>query len=131
MVTGQYLKRARVSVKDTNNVVFTDEYGMFRAVNVPSGPVVLEVFYTDLDPQTISLELPAGQSIDRDIGLTSKARYGTDGKVFTLDPFVVGSNKETDTQAIATNEQRFAPNIKNVIATIPWATCSAAAPAIS
>ena len=34
-----------------------------------------------------------------------------------LDAFVVAGDRETDSQAIATNEQRFAPNIKNVMAT--------------
>ena len=117
IVTGQYLTRARVSVKDTKNVVFTDEFGTFRMVNVPVGPVVLEVFYTDLDPQRVTLELAAGQNIERDVGLTSKARYGQDPSVVKLNPYVVGSNRDTDIQAIATNEQRFAPNVKNVIAT--------------
>jgi hypothetical protein len=34
-----------------------------------------------------------------------------------LDPFVISSSKLTDGEALATNEQRFAANIKNVVAT--------------
>ena len=49
--------------------------------------------------------------------LTSVKRYGTDANTVRLDAFVVSQDKETDNQAIATNEQRFAPNIKNVMST--------------
>jgi iron complex outermembrane receptor protein len=120
VATGQYLNRARVAVRGTEQVVFSDEYGTYRLADIRSGPVTLDVFYTDLDPQTVSVEVPAGRAIARDIELTSAARYGSAGgagSVVRLDPFTVASQRETDAQAIATNEQRFAPNIKNVIAT--------------
>jgi len=117
VVTGQYLNRVRVTVKDTNNIAFTDEFGIYRLVGVPSGPVVLQVFYTDLDPQEISLNVSPGGSVERDVELTNVARYGQNAAVVKLDPFLVATNKETDADAIAINEQRFAPNIKNVIAT--------------
>ncbi|MBI4624694.1 MAG: TonB-dependent receptor plug domain-containing protein [Verrucomicrobia bacterium] len=117
VVTGKYLNKARVSVKGTNLQTYTDEFGMYRLVGLRSGPIVLEVFYTDLDPMEVALEVADGRSLERNVELTSKARYGQDMNVVNLDPFVVSSNKETDTEAIATNEQRFAPNIKNVVAT--------------
>ncbi|MBL9209996.1 MAG: TonB-dependent receptor [Opitutaceae bacterium] len=117
VVTGQYLARARVAVKGTDMVTFTDDFGTYRLADVRSGQVVLEVFYTDLDAQEVTVEVPAGRLAERDVALTSVARYGQTGSVVKLDPFKVASNKETDAQAIATNEQRFAPNIKNVIAT--------------
>jgi TonB-dependent receptor len=119
IATGQYLNRARVAVRGTEHVVFTDEYGAFRIASLRSGAVTLDVFYTDLDPQAVTVNVPAGGVVERDIDLTSVARYGgtTAGAVVRLDPFTVASQKETDAQAIATNEQRFAPNIKNVIAT--------------
>jgi hypothetical protein len=34
-----------------------------------------------------------------------------------LDPFVFTASKLTEGEALATNEQRFAPNIKNVVST--------------
>src|SRR5687767_2908275 len=118
IATGQYLNRARVAIRDTEHVVFTDEYGTYRIANLRSGPVTLDVFYTDLDPQVVTVEVPAGGAVERNIDLTSVARYGAaaGGAVVQLDPVTVASQKETDAQAIATNEQRFAPNIKNVIA---------------
>lgn len=116
VATGQYLSRARVTVKGTDQIVFTDEYGTYRLAGVRAGPAVLEIFYTDLDVQEVRVDIPAGAGLDRDVDLTSAARYGAGG-VLKLDPYKVASNRETDAQAIATNEQRFAPNLKNVIAT--------------
>ena len=49
VVTGKYLNNARVAVKGTQITALTDETGAYHLVNVPSGPIVLEVFYTDLD----------------------------------------------------------------------------------
>ena len=118
VATGQYLNRARVAVRGTEHIVFTDEYGTYRIADLRSGPVTLDVFYTDLDLQTVTVEVAGGRVAERDVELTSVSRYGnTGGSVVRLDAFTVASQKETDAQAIATNEQRFAPNIKNVIAT--------------
>ncbi|MBI4626058.1 MAG: TonB-dependent receptor [Verrucomicrobia bacterium] len=115
VVSGQYLNNVRVSVKGTDLVAFTDQSGSYRLAGIPGGPVVLEVFYTGLDPQQIPLTVPPGQDVERDVGLTSVARYGDDGTV-KLDSFVVSTSRETDGEAIAINEQRFAANIKNVVA---------------
>src|SRR5688500_9383197 len=118
VATGQYLNNARVSLKGSNNTVFTDKDGTYRLVNVPSGPATLEVFFTDLDLATITLDVPPGGSVERNVNLTSVARYGQQGDgTIRLDAFIVAQDKETDAQAIATNEQRFAPNIKNVLST--------------
>ena len=117
VVTGKYLNRARVSIKGSDLMTYTDESGIYRLVGVRRGNIVLQAFYTDLDAQEIPLTVAEGAAVEQDIALTSVARYGQDAKVVILDPFLVASNKETDATAIATNEQRFAPNIKNVIAT--------------
>ena len=45
VATGQFLNNARVAVKDSNLVAFTDQTGSYRLSEVPSGPVVLEVFF--------------------------------------------------------------------------------------
>jgi len=118
VATGQYLTNARVSVKGSNNTVFTDKDGTYRLVNVPSGPATLDVFFTDLDLASVQLIVPAGGLATQDVNLTSVTRYGQQGDgTVKLDAFVVAQDKETDAQAIATNEQRFAPNIKNVLST--------------
>ena len=58
-VTGVYLARARVSVRGTDLSAFTDEFGSFRLSGVPSGNVVLEAFYSGLDPQQVAVTVPA------------------------------------------------------------------------
>jgi len=118
IATGQYLNNARVTVRGTSQTVFTDRDGSYRLASVPSGGVTLEVFFTDLDLQTVTVNVPAGGSVERNVDLTSVARYGPQGEgAVKLDAFVVAQERETDAQAIATNEQRFAPNIKNVLST--------------
>lgn len=78
---------------------------------------MVEVFYTDLDVQEIPITMPATGGWQQDVSLTSVARYGQNASVVQFAAYVVSSDKETDAQAIANNEQRFAPNIKNVIST--------------
>ena len=117
VVTGNFLNNARVAVKGTDFVAYTDQSGTYRIVGVPAGPATLEVFYTDLDPQQIAVNVTPGATVERNVDLTSAARYGAAGNVVKLDRFLVTSDKETDARAIATNEQRFASNIKNVMAT--------------
>ena len=115
VATGQFLNNARVTVRGTDLVAFTDQSGTYRLPQVPAGQVVLDVFYTGLDPQSVPLEIGSGQSASRNFELTNVARYG-DGAVVKLDAFTVATARETDGQAIAINEQRFAPNLKNVVA---------------
>ena len=116
-VTGQYLLNVRVTVKGTALTAFTDSYGIFRLAGVPSGTVTLDTFYSGLDPQQIVLTLAPGQAVVRDISLTSRATAGDKSGVVKLDPFVLTASKLTEGEALATNEQRFAPNIKNVVST--------------
>ncbi|NUN53736.1 MAG: TonB-dependent receptor plug domain-containing protein, partial [Planctomycetaceae bacterium] len=56
-------------------------------------------------------------TLQQDFNLTSASRYGPDASgAVKLDSFVVATSRETDGAAIALNEQRFSPNIKNVVA---------------
>lgn len=115
VVTGNYLNQARITVKGSEVIAYTDEFGIYRLVNLRSGPNVIEVFYTDLDPQEITIHVPSGGSVEQNVELTSKARYGEKADIVKLSNFVVSSDRETDGMATAVNEQRFAPNIKNVL----------------
>ncbi|MEY4938995.1 MAG: hypothetical protein RIQ93_730 [Verrucomicrobiota bacterium] len=118
VVTGEYLNNARVAVRGTELLELTDASGIYRLRNVPVGPVQLDVGYTGLDTVTISLEVPDGQAVVRNVELTSVARYGAaaSGGVLKLDSFVVSSARSMDAKSLAINEQRYADNIKNVIA---------------
>ena len=115
--TGQYLLNARVTVEGTGLEAFTDTYGTFRLAQVPSGRVTLGVFYSGLDLRRITLELAPGQNLEQNFNLTSRAVAAEQPGVVRLDPFVLASSKVREGEALATNEQRFAPNIKNVVST--------------
>src|SRR5258708_31442167 len=115
--TGTYLNNARVAVKGTNLVTFTDEGGNFRLAGIPAGPVTLRAFFTGLDEKETAVIVAPGQVAQQDIDLTNKALYGETSDTVKLDQFVVQSTRETNAAAIAINEQRFSPNIKNVVST--------------
>lgn len=117
VVTGRYLHNARVSVQKSDLVVLTDEAGFYQITRAPAGSAALEVFYTGLDPQVIPLQVAAGQTVKQDVGLTNLALFGAKDATVRLDPFLVAAAKETDSAAIAINDQRFAPNLKNVVST--------------
>ena len=116
-VTGQYLPNARVTLRGADQVVFTDDAGIYRLTPVPAGEVTLEVFYTGLDPQEARLRVGPGESATRDFALTSVARYGRDAAAVRLDAFVVATSRDTEGETLATNEQRFAANLKAVVST--------------
>src|SRR5438067_2960607 len=115
--TGQYLNNARVSIKGTDQTAFTDDTGTFRLAGIPSGTITLEAFYSGLDPQQVTVRVAGGLAIERDINLTNHALYGEKTGVVKLDPFIAATSKLTEGESLATNEQRFAANIKNVVAT--------------
>ena len=117
VATSQYLVSARLTVRGTNVSTFTDNFGSYRLDGVPAGNVVVEAFYSGLDLQQAEVAVPAGATVQRDFDLTNRALYGDRPGVVKLDAFVLSSSKLTEGEALATNEQRFAPNIKNVIAT--------------
>jgi TonB-dependent receptor len=116
-VTGQYLPNARVTLRGADQVVFTDDAGIYRLTPVPAGDVTLEVFYTGLDPQEARLRVGPGENAKRDFALTSVARYGRDAAAVRLDAFVVATSRDTEGETLATNEQRFAANLKAVVST--------------
>jgi iron complex outermembrane receptor protein len=116
--TGNFLGNARIRLAGTNREVFTNPFGEYRLGDVPSGTATLEVFFTGLTPQTATVAVAAGGTATRDILLAAagEGSVGKDGTVL-LNRFVVQSQRETDATAIAINEQRFAANRKDVVAT--------------
>jgi TonB-dependent receptor len=113
--TGRYLNNARIVLEGTNRETFTNEFGEFRLNDVPAGEAKIRAIYTGLDDKVVSVSVVAGQSVNSEITLTSAERYG-DEKVFQLDAFTVQSNREYEGDSLATNEQRYAGNIKVVMA---------------
>jgi iron complex outermembrane recepter protein len=121
-LSGDAVENARVAVKGTSLVAFTDAGGAYRLEQVPAGPVVLRVFYTGLDEQEVAVQVESARTTRQDFTLTSRARYGVDAEAIKLDAFIVQSVKETDAAAIAVNEQRFARNMISVVSADEYGT---------
>ncbi|MSU72732.1 MAG: TonB-dependent receptor [Opitutus sp.] len=111
LATGQYVNNATVAVKGTSLSARTDQFGIYRLANVPSGPVVIEVTYTGQERAEATLNLSAGGSLEHDVTLNEVS-----SDILKMQKFQV-SGKEVIAEEIATHEQRAAPNIKNVIST--------------
>jgi len=112
--TGRYLNNAKVTLEGTARETFTNEFGEYRLADVPAGEAKVRVFYTGLDAETQTVQVTAGAATTANFDLTSRERYGGD-KTVVLDAFVVQSNREYEGDALATNEQRHAPNVKVVM----------------
>ena len=110
---GSYITNAHVTVEGTALEAFTDRTGQFTIAGVPAGIVKVKAFYTGLDPQVVDVTVLGGESVIRDIQLTSAKQ----GEIIKLDAFTVASKVEMDAAAIAINEQRFASTVKNVVST--------------
>jgi len=111
---GRYLGSARVTVEGTNLEAFTDDFGSYHIDGVPAGEVKVKTVYTGLDADTVTVKIDAGQTVTHNVELTSKERYGDD-KVVKLDTFVVQSQRDYEGDALSTNEQRYASNVKVVV----------------
>lgn len=115
--TGQYLENARISIDGTALAVFTDAGGEYEFFAVPTGSVVLRASFTSMEAKTEGLTIASGETVRRDFDLGSaSATAGPVPGVVRLSQFVVGASKQMDAAAIAINEQRYAANIKTVIA---------------
>lgn len=110
----QYLEGARVSIEGTGLVTFTDAGGNFRLTQVPLGTVQVQTFYTGLPRDVRSAGISAGQTTELTITLGLQPKSGD---VVQLAEFQVFSSREMEASALAINEQRFAPNIKQVVST--------------
>ena len=113
---GEYLQNARVTVEGTQLETFTDEGGFYVLGNVPAGSANLRVFITGRAPVTVPVTIAGGQTTTKDVNLGARSdRPAAAGETVRLSEFVVSTSKEMDGAAIAINEQRVAPNIKNVV----------------
>lgn len=117
----RYLNNAKVSVDGTTLTTYTNEFGEFRLNNVPVGQATVRTNYTGLDEAVSTVAVTAGQVAVLNVEMTSVSRYGTD-KAVVLDTFTVQSQREYEGDALATNEQRFAPNVKVVMSSDSFGT---------
>ena len=120
---GEYLENARLTVDGTTLEILTDATGAYRLARVPAGAAKVRIFYTGLGTQTETINVIAGQTVQRDITITAPSKGTTaTGDVVRLGEFVVSTSKEMDGSAIAINEQRFAKSIISVVSADEFGT---------
>ena len=110
---GQYLKNARVTVEGTTLEALTGEFGEYRISGVPAGAVTVRATYGALPPVSLTVAVTAGTGNEQNFNVGTVG-VGQ-GDVVKLDEFVVSETRETNAAAIATTEQRYAPNMKSVV----------------
>jgi TonB-dependent receptor len=118
--TGSALVNARISLEGSDRAVTTDESGSYRLTGVPGGPARLSVAYVGMAPQTAAVNVPPGGAVQREFELVlagnSRMPAPNAGETVKLEAFSVVADREMSAQAVAMNEQRNAPNLKNVVA---------------
>jgi len=113
-----YIANAIVSVEGTSIEDITDESGAFALSSVPLGEVRIRASYVGLQPEVQTVTVSVGPNTVRDFTL-SRARATeskTDETVLQLERITVVADREVSAQALAMNEQRNSPSLKNVIA---------------
>ena len=114
-VSGNFIGNAQVSVKGTTRVTLSDSTGAYTLSDLPEGPVILRVKYIGKAEQEAAVTVEKGRTIRQDFSLLNEFKADAAGAV-VMSEFTVAATRESDANAIATAEQRYAPNIKNVIA---------------
>ncbi len=107
--TGEYLRNANIAVAGTDIRAVAEAGGYYHLNSVPAGTVQLSVTYAGLDPQEVTVQAPAGQTVTQDVALTSRSY----SDVVQLDQYVVATEREGNAKAIM--EQRNSWNPKKVI----------------
>jgi TonB-dependent receptor len=122
--TGGVLENARISVVGSAQETLSDSGGFYRLDAVPAGAAQVRVFFSGFPPATAAVNVAPGQTAQRDFALSlatagagKTGAPGADDAVVKLDDFVVATSREMSGAALAINEQRFAPNMKSVVAT--------------
>ena len=103
--TRQYLEDVEVKLQPLGQTTLTGRDGQFAFRNVPPGTYQVSAVYAGLEPYTDQVTVIAGVAVTHDIELTSQ--------IYTLGEFVVAGEREGS--ALAIQQQRFAPNVKNVL----------------
>ncbi|MFM8338130.1 MAG: carboxypeptidase regulatory-like domain-containing protein, partial [Opitutaceae bacterium] len=114
--TGLVVERARIAIEGTTLEAFSGTDGYYRLEAVPAGTARLRATFSGFPAASATVEVAAGRTAQRDFQL-SPGGAGSEGATVRLDEFVVATSREMSGAALAINEQRYAPNMRNVVAT--------------
>ncbi len=103
--TGATLEGARVVLEGKGLETTTDNQGVYRFENAPSGPAVIKVFYTGLSPSEAAVNISGTATTQRDVGLTAD--------IYKLAGYVVSSEREGNAKAITL--QRQSNGVKSIV----------------
>ena len=114
--TGLVVERARVVVEGTALEAFSGTDGYYRIDAVPAGAARLRATFSGFPAASATVEVAAGKVAQGDFQLSPRGA-AAEGATVRLDEFVVATSREMSGAALAINEQRYAPNLRNVVAT--------------
>lgn len=115
--SGMALANARVTLEGTTREAITDESGSYRFANVPAGDIRIAVSYVGLGSQSAKLHVSPGGTVRQEFDLVRQGATPVRAdETIKLDAYTVVADREMSAQAVSMNEQRAAPNIKNVVA---------------
>ena len=124
--SGAYLGNVRVAVEGTTRETITDANGAYRLTGVSPGSARVSASYLGLEGRTEVITVQPGRAAELNFEL---ARSGmpppAEGKdIVKMSEFTVIEDRERSAQTLALNQQRQAPNIKNVVASDEYPTGS-------
>ncbi len=103
--TGAYLENVAIKVRATGREYTTERDGSFAIAGLPPGRYALDIEYPGLDRRTEDVQVSGGQVAKLAVALTSD--------LYVMSKYVVAGQREGSAAAIS--EQRYAPNISNII----------------
>jgi TonB-dependent receptor len=116
--TGSALRNARIAVDGTARETLTDDTGAYRLGGLPAGEVRLSVSYLGFRREMVAVAVPPGGVVTRDVELrlADALRPAVADETVRMAEFTVTADREMSAQAMSMNEQRYAPNLKSVVA---------------
>ena len=115
--SGTFLENARITIDGTSLETFSDPTGFYRITQVPAGAATVRAFYTGMEVRATPLNVVPGAVVQHDVALSpDEPAARVEGSTVKLARYVVAESQQMEGAALAINEQRFAPNVKTVVA---------------
>lgn len=111
--TGEYVRNARIVVRETGQAATSGDGGEYRLPAVPAGPVTVMVSYAGYRTAPATVEVAVGTTTNQNFEIISTET--AEENIVQLGEVVVSASREGNAKAIM--EQRTSMNITNSIAT--------------